>query len=56
MKWLFGGNNNDSLGVELGENLILSTDGELLMEVGDHLAIGLDDSSMSFTLDLDGEH
>ena len=54
MKWLFG-RKDDQIGIELGDDLILSTDGELLLEVGDNLAIGLDDSSVSLVLDLDGE-
>ena len=54
MKWLFG-RNDDPIGIELGNDLILSTDGELLLEIGDNLAIGLNDSSVSLVLDLDGE-
>jgi len=54
LKWLFGGG-SDSFGTKLGDNFILSEDGDLSMEVGDNLAIGLDDSSVSFTLGLDGE-
>ena len=54
MKWLFG-RNDDHIGIKLGDDLILSTNGELFLEVGDNLAIGLDDSSVSLVLDLDGE-
>ena len=54
IKWLFG-RKDDQIGIELGDDLILSTNGELLLEIGDNLAIGLDDSSVSLVLDLDGE-
>lgn len=54
MKWLFG-RNDAHVGIELGDDLILSTDGELLLEIGSNLAIGLEDSSVSLVLDLDGE-
>ena len=54
LKWLFGRSDNQ-IGIEVGDGLILSGDGDLSLEVGDNLALNLKDSSISLTLDLDGD-